>query len=89
LFFIQPKIDGSGNLTYTPAANRSGTATVTVRAHDNGGTTNPGDIDTSAAQTFDEEYQWPESRTVTKMMIGNAVPPVMAEKFTKAVLKAA
>lgn len=42
----------------------------------------------AAAQTFDENYQWPESKTVTKMMIGNAVPPVMAKEFTQAVLSA-
>ena len=38
LFSVVPGIDTSGNLTYTLAANAFGTATVTVRAHDNGGT---------------------------------------------------
>jgi hypothetical protein len=38
-------------LTYTPAADIFGTATVTVSLHDNGGVTNAG-ADTSAAQTF-------------------------------------
>ena len=51
LFAVQPAIDASGNLTYTPAANMTGTATVTVKIHDNGGTANGG-VDTSAAQTF-------------------------------------
>lgn len=41
------------------------------------------------AQSFDDSYQWPESKTLTKMMIGNAVPPVMAREITKAVLLAA
>ena len=41
----------SGTLTYTPAANANGIATVTVQLHDNGGTANGG-VDTSAAQTF-------------------------------------
>lgn len=51
LFAVQPAIDGNGTLTYTPADDRFGTATVTVRAHDDGGTAGGGQ-DTSAAQTF-------------------------------------
>jgi Domain of unknown function (DUF4082)/Bacterial Ig domain/Bacterial Ig-like domain (group 3)/Calx-beta domain/Cadherin-like domain/Purple acid Phosphatase, N-terminal domain len=51
LFAVQPAISPSGTLTYTPAANASGIATVTVKVHDNGGTANDG-VDTSAAQTF-------------------------------------
>ncbi len=51
LFSVQPAVDGSGTLVFTPAANAFGTATVTIRAHDNGGTANGG-VDTSAAQTF-------------------------------------
>ena len=51
LFSVVPGIDTSGNLTYTLAANAFGTTTVTVRAHDNGGTANGG-VDTSAGQTF-------------------------------------
>ena len=38
-------------LTYTPATNASGTATITVVLKDNGGTANGG-VDTSAPQTF-------------------------------------
>ena len=51
LFSSQPAITANGTLTFTPAANAFGTATVTVRAHDDGGTANGG-VDTSAAQTF-------------------------------------
>ena len=51
LFSVQPSIDATGNLTYTPAANASGVATVTVQLKDNGGTANGG-VDTSAEQTF-------------------------------------
>lgn len=51
LFSAQPNIDASGNLTYTPAPNASGSATVTVQLHDNGGVANGG-VDTSASQTF-------------------------------------
>ncbi len=50
LFNVQPGIDASGNLTYTPAADASGIAIVTVTAMDSGGTANGG-IDTSS-QTF-------------------------------------
>jgi hypothetical protein len=51
LFSAQPSITSNGTLAYTPAANATSSATVTVRIHDNGGTTNGG-VDTSAAQTF-------------------------------------
>lgn len=43
----QPKISNGGILTYTPADNRFGSATVTVQANDGGAINN-----TSAAQTF-------------------------------------
>ena len=51
LFSDQPQISPSGTLTYTPAANASGAASVTVRATDNGGKANGGD-DESAPQSF-------------------------------------
>jgi VCBS repeat-containing protein len=51
LFSVQPSIDAAGNLTYTPLADASGSATVTVAIHDDGGTANGG-ADTSANQTF-------------------------------------
>ncbi|MEN9574272.1 MAG: Hemolysin, plasmid [Verrucomicrobiota bacterium] len=51
LFSVQPAIDASGNLIFTPAANSNGVATVTVIAQDTGGTANGG-VNTSAAQTF-------------------------------------
>ncbi|MDW2094053.1 DNA cytosine methyltransferase [Vibrio sp. 1865] len=38
------------------------------------------------AQTFPEHYQFPESKTQTKLMIGNAVPPVMAREVTRNVM---
>ncbi|MEA3208376.1 MAG: large repetitive protein, partial [Chthoniobacter sp.] len=41
----------TGDLIYTPAPDASGTSTVKVMLHDNGGTSNGG-IDTSAPQTF-------------------------------------
>lgn len=51
LFFTQPAIAPDGRLTFTPATNATGSATVSVRLQDNGGTNNGG-VDTSAAQTF-------------------------------------
>ncbi len=52
LFAVPPAVDpATGTLTYTPAANVLGSATVTVFLHDNGGASNGGS-DTSAPQTF-------------------------------------
>ena len=51
LFAVQPAIAADGSLTFTPAANANGSATITVRIHDDGGTENGG-VDTSATQTF-------------------------------------
>ena len=51
LFTVQPQLSSSGTLTFTPAVTGSGVATVTVVAHDNGGTDNGG-VDASAPQTF-------------------------------------
>ncbi len=51
LFSTQPSVAPDGTLTFTPLADANGTATVTVAAHDDGGTANGG-VDTSAAQTF-------------------------------------
>ena len=47
----QPAVGADGTLTYTPAPNASGSATVTVRAADDGGTASGG-VDRSAPQTF-------------------------------------
>jgi serine-aspartate repeat-containing protein C/D/E len=51
LFSAAPTIAEDGTLSYTPAPGASGTATVTVRAHDTGGTIGGGQ-DTSDPQTF-------------------------------------
>jgi hypothetical protein len=51
LFSTQPSVAANGTLSYTSAANANGSASVTVRAHDDGGTLNGG-VDTSAEQTF-------------------------------------
>ena len=51
LFSGQPAIAADGTLTYTAAANANGSATVTVRLHDDGGIGQRG-VDTSALQSF-------------------------------------
>ena len=51
LFAVQPAVSSNGTLTYKPKALAVGTAVVTVREVDNGGTANGG-ADTSPAQTF-------------------------------------
>ena len=51
LFSSQPAINASGVLTFTSAANATGTATVSIVLTDDGGTANSGD-DTYSTQTF-------------------------------------
>ena len=51
LFTTQPAVSSAGQLTYTTWPDANGTATVSVTAHDNGGTANGG-VDTSATKTF-------------------------------------
>ena len=51
LFSAQPVISGAGTLTFTPAANANGSATVSVVARDDGGTANGG-TDSSVAQVL-------------------------------------
>ncbi|HEU4521268.1 MAG TPA: N,N-dimethylformamidase beta subunit family domain-containing protein, partial [Thermoanaerobaculia bacterium] len=51
LFAVQPAITAGGTLTFTPAADANGSATVTVRLQDDGAT-DGGGADTSPEQTF-------------------------------------
>ncbi len=51
LFAAGPALAADGTLTFTPAQDASGTAQITLRLSDNGGTANGG-ADTSALQTF-------------------------------------
>ena len=52
LFSAGPAVASNGTLTYTPAANAFGTATITLKITDDGGTANGG-VNESATQTFD------------------------------------
>ena len=67
LFSVQPALAANGTLTFTPAPNTTGSATVTALARDNGGTANGG-VDTSGPQTF----------TVTV----NGIPPGISSQPT-------
>jgi hypothetical protein len=51
LFAAAPAVTATGDLSFTPAADANGTATLTLVLADNGGTANSG-VDTSASQTF-------------------------------------
>lgn len=51
LFTAQPAVAPDGTLTFTPAPDANGSTSVTVTAHDDGGTANGGS-DTSTPQTF-------------------------------------
>ncbi len=51
LFTVLPTIANDGTLTFTPATDRNGIATVSVRVRDNGGTLNGG-VDLSSTKTF-------------------------------------
>ncbi len=56
LFQLLPEIAANGTLRFTPAANAFGTATITVRLRDDGGTARGG-VDVSPAQTFSIEIR--------------------------------
>ena len=51
LFSTAPAVSAAGELTYTPTANASGVATITLLLADDGGTANAG-VDTSGVQLF-------------------------------------
>ena len=51
LFSAGPAVAANGTLTYTPAANANGVATITIEIDDDGGTADGG-VDTSATQSF-------------------------------------
>ncbi len=82
LFTVQPSIDPvTGNLTYTPALNASGIATISIILSDNGGTANGGD-DTFSIQTFtirvDDEaiYTTAPAQNINSYSNGNTLATV-------------
>ena len=76
LFSAQPVIAADGTLTFTPAANANGSATVMVTAQDNGLTANGG-VDTSAAQTFTITFT-----PVADLSVIKTGPPVVTNGVT-------
>ncbi len=80
LFAAQPAVSSTGVLTFTSAANASGSATVAVTVQDNGGTANGG-TDTSGSQIFtitvdpvdDPPVAVSDSATVLEDAVGAAV----------------
>ncbi|NJL58964.1 MAG: tandem-95 repeat protein, partial [Desulfobacteraceae bacterium] len=71
LFSVQPAIDSAGTLTYTPAPDMNGSASVTITLKDDGGGT-----DTSTPQTFTitiNPTNDPPVNTVLPAIIGNAL----------------
>jgi VCBS repeat-containing protein len=51
LFSVVPALAANGTLTFTPAADANGSATIGFKLHDDGGTANGG-VDLSAEHTF-------------------------------------
>jgi VCBS repeat-containing protein len=51
LFSVAPVVQPNGTLTFTPAANANGSATITLHITDNGGTANGG-VNASGTQSF-------------------------------------
>jgi hypothetical protein len=51
LFSAGPAVSSDGELTYTPAADKNGSATIKIRGQDDGGTANNG-VNQSAEQPF-------------------------------------
>jgi DNA (cytosine-5)-methyltransferase 1 len=42
---------------------------------------------TARLQTFPDDYKFPESKTLNQQIIGNAVPPLLAQTLAKSILK--
>jgi VCBS repeat-containing protein len=71
LFSAQPAIAPNGTLTYSPAANIFGTANVSVRLQDNGGT-DDGGVDTSSEVVFAIVVNSPPTVSIVSPANGSA-----------------
>lgn len=78
LFAVQPFIDATGLLGYTPAAGASGSAEVTVTLKDNGGTDNGGN-DSSLPVTFSITVEAPLNTPIGNVTDANPANNVVAE----------
>ncbi|MCA9138047.1 MAG: VCBS repeat-containing protein, partial [Planctomycetales bacterium] len=75
LFQVLPQIDGDGLLTFTPAADRSGTTDVTVRVRDSGGTDNLG-TDLSGPITFQITIEPVPDTTPPRPLLTSSAPAI-------------
>ncbi len=69
LFAVFPSISNDGILRFSPATDRNGIATVTVRVRDNGGTLNGG-VDLSSSQNFSITVGTAQSLTLNATELG-------------------
>ncbi len=69
LFVKLPVIDSAGTLTFTPAADRSGIASVSVRVRDSGGISNGG-VDLSPIKSFTITVGLSQTLTLNAAEIG-------------------
>ena len=79
LFKAGPAISADGTLTFTPADNQSGSATVTVFVQDNGGTA-LGGVDKSASKAFNIQVN-----SVNDAPVAGAQTVTTAEDTAKAI----
>ena len=79
LFKAGPAISADGTLTFTPADNQSGSATVTVFVQDNGGTA-LGGVDKSASKPFNIQV-----KSVNDAPVAGAQTVTTAEDTAKAI----
>ncbi len=80
LFALGPDIDASGTLTYTPADNANGSATVNVELRDDGGSANGG-IDLSAPQVFTITVESVNDLPVAVLVVPAAISEGAAATF--------
>ncbi len=73
LFSVQPAISAAGTLTFTPATNTIGSATLFAFVKDNGGVANGG-VDTSLSQSFTINVNFRNQAPTFSLVPNVAVP---------------
>ena len=88
LFSAGPAVSSNGTLTYTPADNAAGTATITLRAEDDGGTANGGDDDSptqqftiSVSQLIDDEITYDYTGSTQSFAVPDGITRIEIEAF--------
>jgi uncharacterized protein (TIGR02145 family) len=69
LFSVPPVVDGLGNLSFTGKSSTPGTATIQVRAHDNGDSTTGSSLNTSAWKSASIVFDVPASLGLTSRTV--------------------